>query len=83
MNGSITIMAMTMPKGCWIWSLLDADGKHMNLSNGGYQSAEAAADHVCHILKAMGSDTETVEIWIERKVRSRWKCKKHSTEVKI
>lgn len=69
--GSFKIEKMTMPANHWLWSLWSPDGKHMDLSKGGYKSPEAAVSAICDILKAVGADTEKVEIWIHKEVRTR------------
>jgi len=70
---SFSIQKMTCPDNEWIWALFDADGKHL-LSKSGYKSAELAGQSICHILETVGANTQEVEIWIERKVRSRFHC---------
>lgn len=73
--GSFKIQAMTFPVGEWIWSLTDAKGSQV-LSQSGYRSAEEAGTFICAMLEAVGADPSNMEIWIERKVRSRFQCPK-------
>lgn len=74
-RGLFRISQMTVPANEWIWSLFDEADKHTSLSKSGFKSAEDAAHDICQLLGIVGADTEKVDIWIERKVRTRWKCK--------
>lgn len=72
--GSFRIQKMSNPYGEWLWSLRDEGDIPTGLSKGGYKSAEDAARYVCQLIRYVGGDTENCEIWIEKTVRSKWKC---------
>lgn len=73
MKGSFTIVRMTVPANQWLWGLTDGEGKSL-LSKGGYSSPEEAGRFICNLLSTLGVKAE-IDIWIERTVRSRFKCK--------
>ena len=72
--GSFRIQKMSNPYGEWLWSMWNESDSPTGLSKGGYKSAEDAARYVCQLIRYVGGDTENVEIWIEKTVRSKWKC---------
>jgi len=76
--GSFRIQKMSNPYGEWLWSMWSESDSPAGLSKGGYKSAEDAALYVCQLIRCVGGDTENVEIWIERTVRSKWKCNEKS-----
>ena len=72
--GSFRIQKMTHPPTEWIWSMWNESDSATGLSKSGYKSAEDAARFVCQLFRYVGGDTENCEIWIEKTVRSKWKC---------
>jgi len=71
--GSFRIQKMTFPSNEWIWSFWTDNDTPAGLSKGGYKTPEDAATYVSQFLDCVGANTEEVEIWIERTVRSKWK----------
>lgn len=73
MIGSFKIQQMTRPANEWIWSLFTVDDRVL-LSKSGYRSPEDAGRAICEILTTVGLEDKQIDIWIEKKVRTRFRC---------